>query len=69
MKRIVFLLFSVFCACALSAQSLNTLTPKEEKQGWVLLFNGTNLDGWTSVGMTTGAASSSIMKFSSSSMR
>ena len=32
MKRIVFLLFSVFCACALSAQSLNTLTPKEEKQ-------------------------------------
>lgn len=50
MKRIVFLLFSVFCACALSAQSLNTLTPKEEKQGWVLLFSGTNLDGWTSVG-------------------
>ena len=45
MKRIVFLLFSVFCACALSAQSLNTLTPKEEKQGRVLLFNGTNLDG------------------------
>lgn len=28
----------------------NQLTVKEKKEGWVLLFNGKNLDGWTSVG-------------------
>ena len=28
----------------------NQLTAKEKKEGWVLLFNGKNLDGWTSVG-------------------
>jgi len=31
----------------------NTLTAKELKQGWKLLFNGKNLDGWTSVGKDT----------------
>jgi hypothetical protein len=30
----------------LLAQSPNTLTPAEKKQGWVLLFNGQNFDGW-----------------------
>jgi hypothetical protein len=28
----------------------NSLTKKEQKEGWKLLFNGKNLDGWTSVG-------------------
>ena len=28
------------------AQSVNTLTAAEKKQGWVLLFNGVNFDGW-----------------------
>jgi hypothetical protein len=28
----------------------NVLTEKEKKQGWALLFNGENLNGWTSVG-------------------
>jgi hypothetical protein len=28
------------------AQSVNTLTDAEKKQGWVLLFNGVNFDGW-----------------------
>lgn len=28
----------------------NQLTAKEKKEGWALLFNGKNLDGWTSVG-------------------
>lgn len=31
---------------ALLSQSVNTLTATEKKQGWVLLFNGQNFDGW-----------------------
>jgi hypothetical protein len=31
---------------ALRAQSANTLTDAEKKQGWVLLFNGKTFDGW-----------------------
>jgi hypothetical protein len=30
----------------LQSQSANTLTDAEKKQGWVLLFNGRNFDGW-----------------------
>ena len=45
----------ILCTTIASAQvSINTLSKKEEKQGWQLLFNGKNLDGWTSVGKTTG---------------
>jgi len=29
-----------------SGQDVNTLTKKEKKEGWVLLFNGTGFDGW-----------------------
>lgn len=29
------------------SQSLNTLTSKEKKQGWVLLFDGVSTNGWT----------------------
>lgn len=28
------------------AQSVNTLSAAEKKQGWVLIFNGVNFDGW-----------------------
>jgi hypothetical protein len=35
-----------------SAQD-NTLTPREEKDGWVLLFNGRDLTGWVSPGKDT----------------
>ena len=38
---------------AIAQTSHNSLSKKEEKQGWSLLFNGTNLDGWTSVGKQT----------------
>ena len=31
---------------AAQAQSVNTLTDAEKKQGWVLLFNGKDFDGW-----------------------
>lgn len=33
-----------------NAQSLNTLTPKEKKEGWELLFDGKNLKGWHAYG-------------------
>ena len=31
---------------AAQAQAVNTLTNAEKKQGWVLLFDGKNFDGW-----------------------
>jgi Domain of Unknown Function (DUF1080) len=33
-------------ATALAGADLNTLTPAEQKEGYSLLFNGKNLDGW-----------------------
>ncbi|MEZ5356392.1 MAG: DUF1080 domain-containing protein [Bryobacteraceae bacterium] len=36
-------------AAAAAAQP-NTLTPKETKAGWILLFDGKSLDGWTAIG-------------------
>lgn len=53
MKRTFLFLFSLLFAAGISAQTPNTLTPKEQKQGWVLLFNGTDLNGWTSAGKQT----------------
>lgn len=56
MKKILtFFLCSIFISSVLMAQNpVNTLTEKEKKKGWELLFNGKNLEGWTSVGKTTG---------------
>ena len=31
---------------AADTSKLNQLTPEEQKSGWMLLFNGRNLDGW-----------------------
>jgi hypothetical protein len=54
LKIITFCFISIFCISNLYAQNKsNALTKKEEKQGWKLLFNGENLNGWTSVGKTT----------------
>ena len=39
---VAFVLFGMFS----SAQKLNTLSKKEKKAGWELIFNGKNLDGW-----------------------
>src|SRR5262245_21221079 len=42
------LAMAVVCLSAvpLSAQEVNQLTTEEQKQGYALLFNGRNLDGW-----------------------
>jgi hypothetical protein len=53
MKKFFIVFFGLFFICGVGFSQINTLTPKEEKQGWKLLFNGRNLDGWTSVGRET----------------
>ena len=48
MKKITLLLAFWLVSMGLFAQnaSINTLTEMEKKEGWQLLFNGRNLDGW-----------------------
>lgn len=43
---VIFLLASAFCAQAAMAQAPNTLTKKEKKEGWKLLFDGKTTKGW-----------------------
>ncbi len=38
--------FAVLLAIPLLAQTPNSLSPKEKADGWMLLFNGTDLDNW-----------------------
>lgn len=50
MRLIIFSLL-VFLTAQLSyGQKENSLTKKEMKNGWVLLFNGTSTEGWTTSG-------------------
>jgi hypothetical protein len=50
MKRRIFLTFSLIVAMLLAistfAQKANQISKEEKKDGWVLLFNGKNFDGW-----------------------
>jgi hypothetical protein len=50
MKRNIYLSLAliamIFLSAPLSAQKLNTLTGKEKKEGWILLFNGKDFSGW-----------------------
>lgn len=49
MKRLLFVALLVFgVAFAATAQEHNTLTKKERKAGWQLLWNGKDLSGWKS---------------------
>jgi len=40
------LLVAILIASPVFSQKANKLTKKEKKEGWVLLFNGKNFDGW-----------------------
>jgi hypothetical protein len=50
MKRRIFLTFSIAAAMLLAistfAQKANQISKEEKKDGWVLLFNGKNFEGW-----------------------
>jgi hypothetical protein len=51
MRKRVFVIAVVLAAgvavnTVAQTQSVNSLTADEKKQGWVLLFNGKNFDGW-----------------------
>lgn len=37
---------ALYAASTSSTAALNQLTPQEKKEGYVLMFNGRNLDGW-----------------------
>ena len=48
-KFIAFLPILILLSTTIDAQEnskLNTLSKKEQKQGWILLFNGNNLENW-----------------------
>jgi hypothetical protein len=48
MKKIIYLFMTFLCITTVSyAQTDNTLTLKEQRSGWTLLFDGNSLKGWT----------------------
>ena len=49
-KQFMKLLSVLLLAAALGSAQTNTLTPKEAASGWILLFDGNSLFGWTQEG-------------------
>ena len=50
MKKVFVVFVSLFLIFSSGGAQVNTLKQKEISQGWKLLFNGKDLDGWISVG-------------------
>ena len=52
--RKIFILLTIIFLCNIPHlfQAQNALLPIEAKEGWILLFNGENLDGWRGYNMT-----------------
>lgn len=46
MTKSILLVFAVLISLSVTAQKPNTLTRKEKRQGWRLLFDGTSTNGW-----------------------
>jgi hypothetical protein len=49
-KIICLMTVLIMVSYELFSQNPNTLTPKEKKDGWILLFDGVSTKGWTTTG-------------------
>ncbi len=62
MKKVIIFSMFLVAACTLTAvaQKSNTLTSKEKKEGWTLLFDGKDMNGWRKCNSTEMAANWTI---------
>lgn len=49
---VTFVLAAILTSFSSCSQKVNTLSSKEEKEGWILLFNGSDFSGWRQVNGT-----------------